>query len=141
MTNKKTETEKTKTKMGRPLALENPETRANLLAAASFDMNVEAMCAYAKIDTATYYRYMKTNPDFLSEIEAKRTMPYQKAVQTVVSNLDEPNFALKYLERKAKKEFALRTELTGADGENITTGLAGLIAGAEKVLKARGESD
>lgn len=141
MTKKKTPEEKAQTKMGRPLALEQPETRALLLAAASFDMNTTAMCAYAKIDTATYYRYIKDNPDFLNEIEQKRTTPYQLALQTIIGQLDkDPHLAIKYLERKHRNEFSLRREMTGADGENLMTGLAGLIAGADKVLEEHGES-
>lgn len=141
MTKKKTAEEKAKTKMGRPVKLEQAETRANLLAAAAFDMNTEAMCAYAGIDTATYYRYIEKHPDFLSEIERRRTEPYQRAVQTLVTAADtDPKYALAYLERRAKKEFSPRTEITGADGEKLIGGWAGKVAEAEKVLKDHGES-
>jgi hypothetical protein len=33
--------------------------------------------------------------------------------------VDKPDLALKYLERKKKDEFSVRTELTGADGEDL----------------------
>ena len=141
MTKKKTPEEKALTKMGRPLALENPETRANLLAAASFDMNVEAMCAYAGIDKATYYRYIKENPDFLNEITQKQTLPYQRAIQTIITKMeDDPHLAMKYLERKHKNEFSPRQEVTGADGEKLIGGLAGLVSEAQEVLDEHGES-
>lgn len=141
MTKKKTEAEKALTKKGRPLALENPETRANLLAAASFDMNIEAMCAYAGIDKATYYRYIKENPEFLNEITQKQTLPYQRAIQTIITKMeDDPHLAMKYLERKHKNEFSPRQEVTGADGEKLIGGLAGLVSEAQEVLDEHGES-
>lgn len=141
MTKKKTAAEKAKTKMGRPTKLDQPETRANLLAAAALDMNVEAMCAYAEIDTATYYRYIEKHPDFLSEIERKRHLPYQRSLKTLIAAADkDPKYALAYLERRAKKEFSPRTEITGADGEKLIGGWAGKVAEAEKVLKDHGES-
>jgi hypothetical protein len=43
-----------------------------------------------------------------------------KARTTVVNALNNnPEFALKYLERKKKDEFSLRTEFTGKDGESL----------------------
>lgn len=141
MTKKKTPAEKSKTKMGRPVKLEQEECRANLLAAASFDMNTEAMCAYAGIDTATYYRYIEKHPDFLSEVQRKRMIPYHRAVQKVVKSIEhDPKMALAYLERRFKKEFSPRTELTGADGSPFVGGLAGIVSQAEKVLEDNGES-
>ena len=140
MTKKKTAAEKAETKMGRPIKLEQTETRANLLAAAAFDMNIEAMCAYAGIDTATYYRYIEKHPDFLSEINAKKTIPYQHAIKTFVRAADTDwKAALAYLERRAKKEFSPRTEITGADGAPFIGGIAGIVQRAEKEMKDNGE--
>jgi len=140
MTKKKTAAEKAETKMGRPIKLEQTETRANLLAAAAFDMNTEAMCAYAGIDTATYYRYIEKHPDFLSEIKAKQTIPYQRSIKTFVGAADTDwKAALAYVERRQKREFSPRTELTGADGTPCIGGIAGIVSRAEKELEDNGE--
>lgn len=106
--------------VGRPIALEDPETRALFLAACAFDMNVEACCAYAKIHKSTYYRYIEDHPEFSDEIEEKRQIPYQKLVQKVLKAAEtDPKLALAYLERKHKDEFSPRREITGAGGAGL----------------------
>lgn len=126
---------------GRKSALDDPETKAKFLVAASFDMNTTACAAYAGISTQAYYNYIETHPEFLDEVERNKQLPYQRAVQTLVTAADtDPKYALAYLERRAKKEFSPRTEITGADGEKLIGGWAGKVAEAEKVLKDHGES-
>lgn len=51
----------------------------------------------------------------------KQKDPYLKARQEVIKRLqDNPDFSLKYLERKKKNEFSLRHEVTWANGEPLT---------------------
>lgn len=106
------------TKTGPKIKLSTPEIREKFIAACRLDASVPACCAYAGITTPTYYAYIKENPEFLAEIEVARQEPYLKAVNTIVKSLDDPKIAIKYLERKHRKEYATRTELTGGDGED-----------------------
>jgi len=57
--------------------------------------------------------------DFLKHLESQRLKPIIIAKKSVVSGLDNPDLALKYLERKKKDEFSLRQEHTGAEGERL----------------------
>lgn len=131
-------------KLGAPRKLDDVEIRAKFLAAASLDANTEACCAYAGISKNTYYEYIKAEPSFQDEIDACKQKPYLQAVKVVVQALQgknpDPNFALKYLERKAKKEFSPRSEITGADGKPLIGGFAGMMLEANQILEENGES-
>lgn len=73
-------------------------------------------CFYSNITPVTLYNYCKENPDFYIRKEQLKERPILKARQELIKGLtDNPELALKYLERKRKKEFSLKveTELTG----------------------------
>lgn len=79
--------------------------------------DVEA-CFYANISPSTLYNYQKEYPEFLERKEALKEQPVLKARRTVVSSLDDPNHAFKYLEKKKKNEFGNAIDVTG----NLTIG-------------------
>jgi hypothetical protein len=106
--------------VGRPTKL-TEETRHKIEEAAALDASVEEICYYADISRQTYYRWMEENPDFSDRIEKLRQRPFLKARQTIVKALENPKDAQWFLERRKKKEFAERTELTGADGKDLPT--------------------
>lgn len=84
---------------------------AKLEQAFAYDCTVLEACSYANISKDTFYRYIKKHPEFSDRIEQLREMPVLQARQTVVTALSSnPDLALKYLERKKRKEFATRTE-------------------------------
>lgn len=77
----------------------------------AFDATVEEACSYAEIAKQTYYTFIKNNPKILDEFQAQREKPILIARQSVVNKMKEDgHLALKYLERKRKDEFSLRTE-------------------------------
>lgn len=76
-------------------------------------------CGYADISVKTLYNYIEKVPEFLQQIEQWKNEPILKAKTTVVKNLDDTKNAQWYLERKKKDEFAVRQEMTGADGNAI----------------------
>lgn len=81
--------------------------------------DVEA-CFFAGISKSTLYDYQQKHPEFTDRKEALKEMPVLLARQTIVKAMKyDPELALKYVERKVKKEFSLRSELTGADGEAL----------------------
>lgn len=74
--------------------------------------DIEA-CLYANISKTALYDYQKEHPEFAERKEELKEHPVLKARTTVVRNLDKPEMALKYLERKKKKEFSPTMEMTG----------------------------
>jgi hypothetical protein len=66
---------------------------------------------YANIDPDTYYRWVKKYPILSEYFERLKNKPILKARQSVVSSLDNPDMALKYLERKLRGEFGRRVEV------------------------------
>lgn len=95
--------------------------------------DIEA-CLAADIAEKTLYNYQEKHPEFLQRKNRLKENPVYKARRSVVNALDkDPDLALKYLERKKKMEFSLRSEITGADGEALTTPTVRIID--ERVLK------
>lgn len=81
--------------------------------------DVEA-CLHADISVDALYKYIKKNPRFGIHKESLKKRPTLTARRTVVASLPEDNdMALKYLERKEKREFSLRqeTEIANREGE------------------------
>jgi hypothetical protein len=66
---------------------------------------------YAGISKTAFYDYCKEHPEFAERKEDLKEQPILKARRTVVANLDKPDMALKYLERKKKKEFSPSLEV------------------------------
>lgn len=104
--------------VGRP-SEKTPETVKKLEEAFAMDCDVTEACSYANISRVTYYDWIKHDLELANRFEDLRQRPFLKARQSIVNGLSEPEFALKYMERKKKAEFALRTELTGKDGNPI----------------------
>jgi hypothetical protein len=88
--------------------------------AAALDCTIEEMCFYAGISKPTYYQYLSDDPALLDRLEALRNEPVLAARTTIVEAVKKnPQTAAWYLERKRKKEFAERRELTGEDGKPL----------------------
>lgn len=95
-----------------------PEYILKLEQAFSIDATIWEACSYADISTNTYYNWIKEKPELLERFNRLREKPVLSARQTVVKSIKEnPEMALKYLERKRKKEFSLRTEIWQEEGE------------------------
>ena len=74
---------------------------------------------YANVSRAAFYHYQAEHPEFLTRKEELKERPVLKARQVIVKNLDQPEHAKWYLERKKKDEFAQRSEFTGKGGERL----------------------
>lgn len=103
---------------GRPSKM-TPETVMKLEEVFSLDGTVEEACFYADISRNTYYEWIKDNPALGDRFQALRQRPFLKARQTIVKNLDTPQYAFEYMKRKKKDEFSERNELTGKDGTDL----------------------
>jgi len=71
----------------------------------------EEACFYADITRQTLTNYQNANPDFLDRKSALKQNPFFKARAALIKSFnDNPELALKYLERKKKDEFSLKQE-------------------------------
>jgi len=83
-------------------------------------------CLHAGIATATLYKYQERTPEFLLRKHLLKESPIFIARQTVLKGISrDPDLALKFLERRKKSEFSLRTELTGKDGKDLPVPILG----------------
>lgn len=75
----------------------------------------------ANISSTSFYEYCKEHPEFTERIEMLRDMPKYRARVNINDALGTGDKAISqwYLERKAKSEFAQRTEQTGAEGKDL----------------------
>ncbi len=79
-------------------------------------------CFYAGISKQCLYDYQKLNPEFADRKESLKQRPILLARKTVVDGIqDDPDLALRFLERKKKDEFSTRqeNELSGKDGQPL----------------------
>jgi hypothetical protein len=76
------------------------------------DCTIDEACFLANISKPTYYRWIEVRPELVTRFEACRNSPVLLARQEVIKWFkDNPELALKYLERKRKNEFSTRQEL------------------------------
>jgi hypothetical protein len=104
--------------VGRPTKM-TEEVIRKIEEVAALDGSVAEMAYYAGVHVDSVYTWLKDNKEFSDRITALRERPVLKARQTIVKALDQPDYAMKYLERKKKNEFSTRTENTGADGKDL----------------------
>lgn len=106
---------------GRPTKL-TPETIDKLRTAFLMGCSDIEACLYANISKTALYNYQQKNPEFVDQKQQWKEQLVLKArtvIANALNNKDEDT-AKWYLERKCKKEFSTRQELTGEDGESLT---------------------
>lgn len=108
----------TRSGFGRPTVM-TKDTLQKLRQAFLMGFNDEESCAYANIAPQTLYNYQEKNPDFLEYKEVWKQNPILKAKAVLYNSLSKTDTAQWYLERKLKGEFALRQEITGANGDPV----------------------
>lgn len=107
--------EKPKHAGGRPTVMDEKKINS-LRSAFLMGCTITEACLNADISRDTYYQFIKANKEFADKVEEMRDYPFLKARVTIYNDLDNPDTAKWYMERKLKNEFAQRTELTGGDG-------------------------
>lgn len=105
---------------GRPTIMTD-ETVQKLEYAFALGCSDEEACFYANIVKQTLYSYQKKNPKFIDRKEALKTRPIFLARETLIKGIqNDPDLALKMLERKKKDEFSMRMEQDiTSDGKGI----------------------
>ena len=87
------------------------EVIAKLVEAFKLDSTIEEACYYAEIHPSTYYRHVKSDPDFARKIEGARCYLILRARETVARNIGRIDTAKWYLERKRSEEFGKRDQI------------------------------
>lgn len=98
-----------------------PEVVGKLEQAWSMGCSDLEACLYADICKQSLYDYQAKHPEFVDRKERLKEQLVLKArtvIANALNNKDE-NTAKWYLERKCKKEFSTRQEVTGEDGEPL----------------------
>jgi hypothetical protein len=115
-----------------------PETINKLEEAFAIGASDGEACFYADISNVTLWKYEKEHPEFVNRKEQLKERPVLLARQAVMKGLEnhDSTLGMKYLERRRPREFAVRQELTGADGKDLPTPIISLEA-----LKAGQEDD
>jgi hypothetical protein len=93
-----------------------PEVLQELKDAFLLGCTDEEACYAADISTSSLYNYQNEHPEFLDKKNKWKKRPVYLARKCVVDNVSgDKDLALKFLERKNKKEFSLRQENINAD--------------------------
>lgn len=140
-----------KREVGRPTVF-TKEVLQKLDEAFEYDMTDEEACLHAHISPRALYDYQKDNQEFLQRKQALKNNPVMLARKALVESLKlrkiktldkngnvveidvtvDPNLALKYLERKAKKEFSPQMGIEHSG--NVNTGSKEVAILLQKIL-------
>ena len=101
----------------KPLKLDD-QTLKTLREGFLMDASLSEIAFSANISLQTLINWLNSFPDLKEELEGLRHKPKWRARHNVLKKLDSGDIETSkwYLERKAKSEFAQRTELTGSEG-------------------------
>ena len=98
--------------MPRPTVM-TPEVIAKLEEAFAWGCTDREACLWAGIAVSTLQLHQDREPEFIERKEALKDTPVLLARKSVVNKLPrDSDLSLKYLERKKKNEFSLKTETT-----------------------------
>lgn len=106
--------------MARP-TVKTPELVKKLLACFENDFTTEEACWVVGISKQTFYTWIKEDQELSYDIETAKRFCATKAKKTIKENLDKPEMAKWYAERKLKNQwYANRTELTDWNGNPLS---------------------
>lgn len=88
-----------------------PEVIGKLEEAFLLGCSDKEACLFAEVHPATMYDYQQLHPEFVERKEQLKSNPVLQARTAVVNAVStDPDLAMKFLERKCKNEFSLKTE-------------------------------
>lgn len=96
---------------GRPTSM-TPETIQKLETAFAYGCTDIESCLFADIASPTLWAYEKKHPEFTNRKQALKNKPFLIARKSIIEGMhQDPDLALRYMERKKKDEFSLRQEV------------------------------
>lgn len=115
--------------VGRPTVM-STETIDKLEEAFMYGANDKEACFISGISRTTFYDYCKENPEFIDRIEDLKNMTKYIAKKNIARAVEKEQdlggvtLSQWYSERKAKEDgYAVRTEVTGANGDPVNLGV------------------
>ncbi len=125
-----------KKEVGRPIKMtkETLQKLEEVFALGGTDLEA---CFYGGISKSTLYNYLQENTRFMERKELLKQTPILKARRTFINSLDDPNMALKYLERKLPKEFNLKQVVDIKNGSDKDNDLHELTMTIKSILQRR----
>ena len=112
-----------------------PETIGKLEAAFAIDCSIVEACAFADINTDTYYQWIKINPELSDRFQRLQKRPILRAKDTVFKGLiGNPELALKYLKSRLPKEF--NGDLGTIDARSVHFHVTKVVDDIEKITEA-----
>jgi hypothetical protein len=102
---------------------------SDLKVALQRDSTVERACRYAQINKDTYYAWYKASDEFAAAMDLAKDYLFNKSTENIKEALDAKDKDLSkwYLERRDKKRYAARNEITGDEGAPIVHGIRDLM--------------
>ena len=91
--------------------VKQPETLTKLEEAYRLGCTDKEACSLAGISERQLYYFQTKYPEFVSKKQLWQQDPTLRARRAIVASLDDPQMALKYLERKRKEEFGISTQV------------------------------
>lgn len=109
---------------GRP-PIDRMKALRYLVEAFKLDATDEEACSYAGVSESWYYDEMKKKDEFSEQILRAQRYPFLVAKGSVVGAMETGDniTGLKYLERRQKKLYSPRVEVTGEDGDAVQINL------------------
>lgn len=109
---------------GRP-PIDRTKALRYLVEAFKLDATDEEACSYAGVSESWYYDEMKKKDEFSEQIHRAQRYPFLVAKGSVVGAMETGDniTGLKYLERRQKKLYSPRVEVTGEDGDAVQINL------------------
>jgi hypothetical protein len=100
-----------------------PELISKIEQGAALGCSVEEIALFAGISRATLYNWMNADPAMLDRIKELQDRPILLARQTVLKDIEKPETAKWYLERKRAMEFGQKNLNVKIDGKLLTESL------------------
>lgn len=123
--------------LNNPKSKFTPDIRQRMEDAAMNDFNDTQICNYIGISRDTYYRWMKEIPGLSDKIEVLRHSVRMKAKVSVAKGVvEDPDLALKYLERREPENFSSKPMVQINQQNNTQVNIKELVAGNTNVIEA-----
>lgn len=102
----------------------------------NIDASIEQACATIGVSTDAYYRRVRGDDAFRMRMNSAQKQPFilaERVIMRAIKNNDSA-LALKWVERREKKRYALRTELAGVSDAPLNVSIVQY--GAKQVIDA-----
>ena len=105
-----------------------------IIEALEFGADISGASAHASVSRDTYYKWLEEDPVFANNVDKSKEVLCNKAIKTINNNIDDPCNAKWLLERRKRKRFSTRQEVTGADGKDLNGSSQEMLGKLDSIL-------